>query len=132
MQIALEDFFEWFVLSVAWTHERNLIVHVEDAPTSRSGELVFHKVVYFRALSSRLSEITQDNEIWKFEEVKESALLNDVFEEGGIHWLRQIFVGDSLIQTTFEPADLHHIVLFSDYLDFEWLCVDYEVTVTNN
>jgi len=130
--MTLADFFEWSILGVTWTHERNLIIQVEDALTSKRGELVFHKVVYFRVLSSTVSEITSDNEIWKFEEVRESALLSDVFEKDNVYWLSQKFVGNSHVQRTFKPDELHHIVLHSDYLHFEWLCTGYDIIITDN
>jgi hypothetical protein len=92
-----------------------------------------------------------DNEIWKFEEVKDSRLLSSLREKDEFHYLTCSFGrprrksrrlpwprprADSAqhgyqrsqtVSSPGRPCSPRHFVLLSDYLDLEVLCAGYAI-----
>jgi hypothetical protein len=128
MVVPLETLVEWFILSVDWRLPSHLAVRAEDHSAQEQVEVEFHQIAYFRVLASNVAEPTRDNEIWRFEELETSTLLDDVVEENGRYSLKQMLAGEQQSQHSYEPALLRHIVMLSDYLHFEVLCTGYTVT----
>ncbi len=127
MELTLNALEEWFVTSISWDQMTNLIVQVEDAAQEQYIEVRFRQVCFHKALVSNASQITRDNEIWKFEEILGSPLLSEVTQEQGGYWLRQLFGDGYQTQRTYQPTELRHMVLLSDYIHLEVLCTEFEV-----
>lgn len=128
----------WSLIDFAWNPSSGLVVAVQREPRTESPaestvqHIAFRPVLFLKAAASehvaRASEMA-DNEIWKFEEIRDSRLLSGVREKDNFSYLTSSFGNDYERSTTIgsasRPCSPRHFVLLSDYVDLELLCGGY-------
>jgi hypothetical protein len=129
MSLALNDLSEWFLIDASWLGLTDFVVRAVPANNKQLCEIVFRRVTYLKVLASTVPDITKDNEIWSFEELASSPLVEKVRLENSSAWLQETFGTDVRSQRTGPVEQLHHIVLLADYLHFELLCLNYSLKV---
>jgi hypothetical protein len=130
----LRAFEEWYLTHFMWSPSSGLVVTVKSADEAAARNIAFQPVLYLKTAASqsilKASEMA-DNEIWKFEEIKDSRLLTSLQEKDGFPYLRRSFGNDyersMTVGSPRQPCFPRHFVLLSDYVDLEVLCGGYAI-----
>lgn len=125
MNYDLNDLEEGFLSNAEWDQSGGFTFQVEDPTGKLQFKVSFTGIFYMKFVASHN---LIDNEISSFEEISNSPLLQKVYEKNGVHRLLESF-GENYERDFFvrSLSHLHHIVLLSDYLDFDLLCEDYNI-----
>lgn len=134
----LWTFEEWSLIDFAWSPISGLMITVQCDPRTESPDkstvrhVAFQPVLFLKTVVSRnvstASEMA-DNEIWKFEEIKDSRLLARLWEKDSFSCLTCLFGKDyERSQTIGRQCFPRHFVLLSNYVDLEVLCAGYTIT----
>lgn len=126
MSINFNDLGDTLLKGIEYVDGRDIRLKILDK-SENCIEATFKNVFWFKVSSSR-GNIPEDNEIWIFEEITDSKWIKSIFADSGVYWKEQI-IADKYHRTKSvpDPANLHHFVLLSDYIDAEFICTHYSV-----
>lgn len=131
----------WSLIDFAWNPSSGLMVTVQHDPRTESPDestvrqIAFRPVLFLKTVTSenvsKASEMA-DNEIYKFEEIKDSWLVSSLREKDNFSYLTCSFgndyEGSMTVSSPGRPCFPRHFVLLSDYVDLEVLCAGYTIT----
>jgi hypothetical protein len=150
----LRAFEGWSLIDFAWNPSSGLAVTVRSPDEAAVRHITFQPVLFLKTAAnqnvSRASEMA-NNEIYKFQEIKDSRLLSSLREKDKFRylicsfgrprrkswrlpWRRPLadsaedgYQGNQTISSPGRPCFPRHFVLLSDYVDLEILCAGYAI-----